>query len=84
MYYPDKQRSSRLNRYQAREREENVTARLEKIRSRPRKPGQPLDLDGVVGVEMLSQQERVLCSNVRILPKQCIKLMQSFFVGFLI
>jgi transcriptional adapter 2-alpha len=70
MYYPDKQRSSRLNRYQAREREENVTARLEKIRSRPRKPGQPLDLDGVVGVEMLSQQERVLCSNVRILPKQ--------------
>lgn len=64
--------SSRRDRYLAREKEDTALARLDKLKARPRKPGQPLDLDGVPGVELLSLGEKQLCSTVRIMPKQCI------------
>jgi len=62
--------TSRRERYIARERDENTLARLDKLKARPRKPGQPLDLEGQPGVELLSPRERQVCSTVRILPKQ--------------
>lgn len=62
--------TTRRERYIARERDESTLARLDKLKSRPRKPGQPLDLEGQPGVELLSVRERQVCSTVRILPKQ--------------
>jgi transcriptional adapter 2-alpha len=60
--------SSRHTRYLARTSDEYN--RLDKMRSRPRKPGQPLELEGMPGVELLSPKEKQVCSTLRLLPKQ--------------
>lgn len=74
--------TTRRERYIARERDENTLARLDKLKARPRKPGQPLDLEGQPGVELLSQRERQVCSTVRILPKQYMIIKETLLAEY--